>query len=335
MPAIIGANNYSIMDDLSSFFSNVTIKGGGTLDVGRFPYAGANTGFIAGGSGPGGTFSGLQRFPFATDTIASEGSIPALGRTFSAGHSSSTTGYVSMGTGIGSIHSYPFAAGTAGTVSSNISNPFNSTPILVQVQGAGGVSSEINGYLVGGSNSSNVILQRILRFTFYGDTTQAATIGSLGTAQAFYGGMSSTSHGYTAGGRSPAVTSTIQKFAFVPEGDSTTVGNLSIARSDVANASSPTSGYTAGGLEPSYSNSVDKFPFASDASATLLGNLGAGKRANITGLSSVSKGYFAGGIDSGGTRSTSLEAFSYPNDTSYSTVGTLSTAVSAASAQQF
>jgi hypothetical protein len=84
--------------------------------------------------------------------------------------------------------------------------------------------------------------------------------------------VSSGVSGYAAGGAF-GDKSTIQKFPFASDSNSTDVGELDTAMSHASGSASLTSGYVAGG---SATNKLQKWPFASDSPAACVGSMAIG-----------------------------------------------------------
>ena len=136
--------------------------------------------------------------------------------------------------------------------------------------------------------NSYVLLEESGGFGFTG--RMAATL----VTDIFQGAVS----GYTSGGYSPPVSSTIDKFPFATNANATNVGGLTQARLGSVGQSSTVSGYTSGGTtatSPAVTvNTIDKFPFATDASASDVGDLTLIRR-QMSGQSSSVSGYTSGG----------------------------------------
>jgi len=130
--------------------------------------------------------------------------------------------------------------------------------------------------------------------------------------------------GYSSGGR--PLDSTIQKFPFTSDTNSSDVGELTQARGDVVGQSSSVSGYTSGGVpSPTYVDTIDKFPFAADASASDVGELLNNLRYH-TGQSSSTFGYVSGGDTppvGGGPQVDTIQKFPFAADANATDVGEL------------
>ena len=204
----------------------------GNLSVIRNTAAGQSStthGYTSGGMGQGGfSFANrsnvIDRFPFATDTNATDVGNLTAGRYLAAGHQSNTHGYTSGG-GQGAynegysytniIDKFPFAVATANAT--DVGN------LIDIIQGAAGQSSFTDGFRSGGIQSGYPygptfkFVNEIDTFPFATDTNATDT-GDLQEANKHTTGFSSNVSGYTAGGNlsptSTNYTNRIQKFPF-------------------------------------------------------------------------------------------------------------------------
>ncbi len=248
----------------------------------------------------------IEKFPFSSDfTTATDVGDLTLARTRPCGQSDVVNGfgYATGGLtnlGITKIDKFPFSSNG------------NSTDIGETTQGryaSTGQSDTVNGfgYTSGGQAHSTAFFNIIDKFPFASDFSGTATdVGDLGLTLSSLAGQSSSTHGYTSGGlkRFPNPTAapnrnytTIYKFPFSSNGNSSGVGNLTQARGYGAGQSSTTHGYTSGAgangqqlpsqPQPPYiiywKNTIDKFPFASDEDATDVGDLTGSNRTSISG----------------------------------------------------
>jgi hypothetical protein len=200
----------------------------GALSTGRQGLAGISSipygyGYSSGGS----TGTVVDRFPFSSDTNATNILSISQARYTVAGISSSTYGYTAGGlsqdnsTYYTTIDKFPFASNTTATSVGALSKG---------TRYAAGQSSSTNGYHSGG-NSSGTYVSKIEKFPFASDTNATGT-GSLTIARNGAAGVSSTDYGYTAGGlttlSSPYnYSSTIDRFGFAADTDAVAVGALS------------------------------------------------------------------------------------------------------------
>ena len=144
----------------------------------------------------------------------------------------------------------------------------------------------VSGYTSGGNPVSNVID----KFPFAVDGN-ATDVGDLTQARTELTGQSSSTSGYSTGGKTPTTVNTIDKFSFSADGNATDVGDLTQARNGSSGQSSSTSGYTSGG--EGAVNTIDKFPFSADGNATDVGDLTVAK-AYPSGQNSAENGYSSG-----------------------------------------
>lgn len=199
-------------------------------------------GYSSGGTGPA-SVDRIYKYAFSSngDSIP-VGNLTAPVMSASA-QSSTTSGYVSGGYAIApttfdsnpapyyktKIDKFPFATDTNATTIGNLaavrSRPF-------------GGSSPTSGYVVAGSttNSWSTSTTGISKFPFASDTN--ATVQSAVLTSGRYGGgdASSTTNGYTAGGKAfPSVTSVgiIDKYSFVNDTNSSNIGNLVVPRNNL------------------------------------------------------------------------------------------------------
>jgi hypothetical protein len=213
------------------------------------------SGYASGGffapptSSPTGYRTTIDKFSFATDSNATNIGALTEARRFSAGQSSTVSGYTSGGQVlqpappdiyVNTIDKFPFAT------DANATDVGDMTRL---VQGPAGQSSTVSGYTSGG----------------YGRLPPGSPRPS-----------------------SPvSVRNIIDKFPFATNANATDVGDLTVSRQSMPSAgqSSTVSGYSTGGYVPGSGsvNTIDKFPFASDANATDVGDLSSLRGGN-TGL---------------------------------------------------
>lgn len=175
----------------------------------------------------------------------------------------------------------------------------------------------VSGYTSSGWPGSGIAANIIDKFPFSADGN-ATDVGDLTLARFDTSGQSSTSDGYTSGGRSPNV-NTIDKFPFTSGGNATDVGDLTRVAYGAAGQSSSTSGYVSGGT--SFSNVIENFPFSTNGNASDVGDLTQG-RYTRAGHSSVSHGYTSGGY-SAGTYQVTIDKFPFATNANATDVGDL------------
>lgn len=277
----------------------------------------------------------IDKFPFATIANASDVGDITVARVNSTGQSSTVSGYTSGGhnltppaTYTNIIDKFPFATNANATdVGDLVSINSEST----------GVSSTVNGYVMGGQNpgAPAPTFRYMQKFPFATNANATGLTGVLLASKTFSAGQSSTTHGYNSGGRYAGTdTNVIERFSFATEQNTTDVGDLSsgTARGYLYGQSSSVSGYTSGG-SPS-SNIIDKFPFATNANATDVGRLSIADFYRGASQSSTSFGYVSGGRGVPGNSVNNIESFPFATDSNSSDVGDLSVTRQAASGQQ-
>lgn len=162
----------------------------------------------------------IDKFPFATNTNATNIGSITQGRYGPAGQSSTVSGYTSggnapTGSNVNTIDKFPFATDANAT---DVGDLTQSRRLLA------GQSSTSSGYSSGGGVSA---LNTIDKFPFSTDSN-ASDVGDLTQSRYGVAGQSSSSSGYTSGGV-PAV-NTIDKFPFSTNANATDVGDLTAGR---------------------------------------------------------------------------------------------------------
>ena len=171
----------------------------------------------------------------------------------------------------------------------------NSTDVgdLTRVSGIyshAGHSSDTHAYISGGVTPAIPgASDRIEKWPFSTDENSTDVADLLGRYREVSGSSSST-HGYTVGGRwlvpegNPSPTNIqrneIQKFTFASDANATDAADLTNPNQHGSGQTSSTHGYLSGGTSPSPTHSVNviqKYPFASDTNATDVGDLTAGR----------------------------------------------------------
>ena len=130
--------------------------------------------------------------------------------------------------------------------------------------------------------------------------------------------------GFTSGGiySPPTVRyNTIDKFPFASDANATDHGDLFYALTSSAGHSTATDGYVASGINPSLpgpffgNHHIQRFPFASTTGSSDVGDVVTGWSYDVTGTSSVSHGYIAGGnspqYSEGGIGSDVIQKFQF------------------------
>ena len=219
---------------------------------------GSSYGYSAGG----GNQSGIDLYPFASETTTSVGPT-ALTYTSgeAAANSSRENGYSS-----GPVY------GTQNVIqkfSFPLANSSNDVGDLTVARNRGtGSSSTVSGYTSGGV-AVPAISNIIDKFSFAADGN-ATDVGDLTTTAYYATGQASTTHGYRAGGYSANV---IDKFPFASDGNATDVGDLTGNTGYSTGNSSLENGYVSGQAGSVGTTGIQKFPFAADANASNIGDL--------------------------------------------------------------
>jgi len=197
-------------------------------------------GFAAGGTNEGPstvTIDVIDKFPFATQTNATDWANLTENKYAGAGCSSSSHGYMMGGVSttaamLNVIENYPYATQT---------NASDVSDITLARHSPAGNSSTTHGYVSGGciqtASIANSDIVDKMSFATGGNSTDH---GDLSMARRHPSGASSDTHGYTAGGNfgstaSPpidALTDRIDKFAYASNITATDVGNLYFQGSD-------------------------------------------------------------------------------------------------------
>ena len=184
-------------------------------------------GYASGGQNPALTpsnISGIDKFPFASDSNASESQNLITAINGSAGQSSNSHGYLSGGGAPArseQIQKFSFASSDDAT---NVGDLSQNNHL------GSGSNSDISGYNSGGNTDVGGFqyVNRIEKFPFSTDNN-SVSVGTLTQARGFASGSSSTTSGYTAGGiSSPPLTvhNIIDKFPFATDTNATDVGDL-------------------------------------------------------------------------------------------------------------
>jgi hypothetical protein len=282
--------------------------------LGAGTYQGTISGYSSGGFGgsPLASQNTIDKFPFATNSNATDVGDLAAARHGGAGNSSQTSGYFSASNSVNTIQKFPFATDTNATNIGNLLNSYTS--------GATGQSSSTHGYVSGGSVPGVGVVNTIQKFPFATDSN-ATDVGDATTTFNQRAGQSSFVSGYATGGfygpdTPPSLINTIDKFPFATDSNATDVGDITVTRRGAAGQSSTVSGYMTSGYRGSPDNvrvnTIEKFPFATDTNATDIGDL---TRLTdfSTGQSSTVSGYTSGGEN--GPVQNIIDKFPFATDT--------------------
>jgi len=272
----------------------------------------------------------LKKWNFASNTTASsKGSISGAGGRGTDGPigvSGTTHGYVCGG----------FSADTGGSVS-KISKIAHATESESSVNTGGhlsssrhnteGTSSELAGYVISGSPATT----SIDKFSYASDSS-AAQVANQGSPAYHTHAHSSGSHGYCSGGidwtTGGTKLTTIQKFDFASDSDTTSVGDLAgAARYMGAGCNSTTHGYLAGGSTgPARLSTIDKFAFANENDSVGHGDL-AGIRYGNAGHSSITEGFSSVGGTAYNGKQHDIHKFSFSSNSTAATHGSVGMSV--------
>lgn len=298
-----------------------------------------NIGLVAGYTTSGyANVSTIESFPFSSNANSTSVGNLTVGRSYSAGTSSTTHGYTAGGLVLAPTPAFSTVIDRFGFgATANASSVGNLT---VARDGVSAQTSSTHGYTSGGLFQQTVPLQNasnvIDRFPFSA-TANASDVGDLTVARRYVTGQSSSSKGYASGGLNSGFWNTIDSFPFATNANATSVGSLNPARGYSAGQNSLTHGYTSGGsVNFPFTNivTIDKVPFASNANATNVGSLSVG-RAGPSGQNSTTRGYTSGGILSGGSLSNTIDAFPFASDGTATDVGDLTQAREGVAGQQY
>ena len=225
------------------FSSDANATDVGDLTQARFGTAGQSSithGYISGGAeetGPSNGTNVIDKFPFSTDTNASDVGDLSITRGGSSGQTSSTHGYTSGG--LSNLYAPPFIL--YNTIDKfPFSSDGNASDVgdLTQARySLAGQSSDASGYVSGGTGLGIPPYNTIDKFPFSSDAN-ATDVGDIST-RSDLAGTSSSASGYSHGGANPPGTdlfSRIDKFSFSSDGNATTVGDLLAAKQYTAGA---------------------------------------------------------------------------------------------------
>lgn len=289
------------------------------------PMVGTVAGYATGGAiAPGPSVPTIDKFPFATDTNATQVGNLTRSTFASGGQSSSTFGYTPGGNYTNSIDKFSFAYNGQATDVGDLTQ---------RRAFAAGQSSSVHGYTSGGYFAPpGTSLNTIDKFPFAADGN-ATDVGDLTLTRYDAAGHSSATDGFTSGGLlrtggGPVTRyNNIDRFSFATDNNASDVGDLTQIRAGVMGQSSRTHGYASGGNSPPSVNTIDKFLFSTSANATDVGDLSL-IRGYGTGQSSLASGYASGG-DAPSIPSpyvARIDKFPFATDTNATTVGNLSQA---------
>lgn len=287
--------------------------------------SGTISGYTSGGRTPAGVYlNTIDKYPFTSDTNATDVGDMFQGRAFLAGQSSSTHGYATGGdspTDQSTIDKFPFTSDTNGT----------DVGELTLARGSlAGTSSITHGYAAAGTTG----LERCLidKFPFAVDAN-STDIGNLICRRYALAGTASHTHGYMSSGQ-PNARDVIEKFPFSVDAPSTDVGELvlqpvSPARSNAGQNSGEHGYASGGGFSTAQSEAIQKWPFAVDAPSSDVGEL-TSARGCTAGTSSAGFGYTTIGEND----QTTIDKFPFAVDAPATDVGDITQSRWAVSGQQ-
>jgi len=293
------------------------------------PYQGTTYAYIAGGLSPEPNAKEIDRFPFSSDVDGTDiGGISFAG-TDASGGGSNTDGYVLggyPGHSDGTIQKYPYASNTV-TTPTDTGNSFFPTSEYRHA------NKEMLGnrdyiYIAGG-RTPPAVKNHIFKFAAGSEGT-VTDVGDLTTIQQHLASGSSTTHGYVAGGSSPAGgvaprSNVIQKWPWTTDTNATDVGDLTAMYYGNVGASSTTHAYSIAGLRDgnNTSNNIEKYTFSSDANSTDVGDAVAPLRYGC-GATGDTHGYSLGGVTPAGPAVDQMIKFPFATDENATDVGDLS-----------
>ena len=295
----------------------------------------ADFGYVMGGVFPSLGYPGSQvdRIDYSNDTATSlrrGGDLNTTSSAFSAAGNSSF-GYAAGGqttpsfTKHSKVQRLDYATDTTDAVLKGplnrtvnghaaVSSRSNAIPLINTVNYAQGTLATPHFGYFGGGNPGTSSVNRI---DFSNDTATATTKGPLTQARNQLAAVSSSSHGYFAGGYPSPQKSTIDRVDYL--NDTTAAapkGPLSLARYRFAGTDTKDFGYLAAGENPSVSpgtlSSVERVDYSNDSATAVAKGPLAAKRYKHAATGNQSFGYYAGGR---APTKSSIDRLDYSNDT--------------------
>jgi hypothetical protein len=292
-----------------------------------YTFQGSSFGYASGGSA-----NIIDKFPFSSDTNATDVGDLTVAVADGSESSSSEHGYVAGGllgstNYTGTIQRFSFLSdGNASDIGSLINGVYSQNE---------GQSSGTHGYASGGRPPNSVDFIEKYEFA---SSTNGIDVGELSVPRTQAAGQSSTSHGYVSGGHNRQTNTTLsstEKFSFSSDSSGSSIGNLTSTSTHAGGVSSSKNGYTTSGrLTSSGSNkdTIDKFPFSSDTNATDVAELAGTPRRGHAGHSSTTHGYISGGATNAAI--SSIRKFEYANEATNSEIGFLTSSTSSLQGHQ-
>ena len=266
-----GENTSSNVIDKYSYTTQANATDVGNLVTGGGQQSGHKSvthGWVAGGGN--GTDS-IEKYSFASDgdAVDTTKNLSATTR-LGSGSSSATHGFSASGNNGSALNN------TIDKFSfSDSSNAIDVGNLSVARERATGHSSITHGYTAGGTAylANNPFYNIIDKYSF-SSTGSTSDVGDLTSVRADHCvGASSATHGYVVGGYNgvPPVfnDTTIDKFSFSSDGNSTDIGDCVVSQRHGVATSSTTHGYIGGGhpVSPGTLNNIQRFSFSSDGNS--------------------------------------------------------------------
>jgi len=258
--------------------------------------------------------SGINRYPFASDTDATD-----VGEVIS----SSTTQYEGTGT-CSASYGYTVGGNQSGAVSNNILRfPFTSPEGVAVDVGqltattrlcCGGITDLANDR---GFNVGDITDKTMMNRYSTVSPGNATDVSNLATPRYWGAGSSSETQGYVIGGETPADTNVIEKFPFASNSSSNQPATILAVNRSQHGHQGETNIYVTGGI--SNADVIQKFTYATDSPATDVGELASS--VSMHGGTSATSGY--GYVTAGFPTNTRIEKFSMVSDGGSSSVGNL------------
>lgn len=187
--------------------------------------------------------------------------------------------------------------------------------------------SPIHAYYSGGGPTSGIVT--VEKFSFFSPVT-FTTAADLASAVQDHAGSSSSTHGYTVGGKQgPGDANSvniIQKFPFSSDTTGTDVSDLTVSVAELTGIKSISKGYAAGGVNTSSIsiNVIQSHPYQADTNATDVGDMTV-TREQLGSAFSDTHGYNTGGQTSPTpiTKYNVIDKFPFASDANATDVGDL------------
>jgi len=294
-------------DNLTSTAFGAGGGGGG----GPFVWQGSTSGYMMGGFSPYSNV--IQSYSFTADGNATDvgdllttpyGGIGSSDGADAYNAGGQTPSYTTQ------VNTFPFASGGNATDAGDLSS----------ARGAGGTShTQLAGYMTSGRNVGGNI-NTIEKLTHASGTGAEITATVTTARNRPWGSGSSSTHAYTIGGYSTAVSTDIDKYPFASEDATSDVGDIDNNRyNNQGGVSSEDACYAQGGW-PGPVNFRSKVSFASDGNSVSTGSISY-SRYGTGATSSTTHGYAHGGVSPAfpGSYANIIDKFPYASDTSQST----------------